>query len=93
MEGLDDSFNDIPEHRADCADDDVVVQEWAEVDLETDYENATYVANDEVPAWLVGVNPEEITDAEVLREIRSMVVGDPCEAPDEGEGHQKVKRW
>lgn len=93
MEGLDDSFNDIAGHRADCADDEVIVQEWTEVDLETDYDDATYAASDEVPAWLAGVNPEEITDADVLREIRSMIVGDPYDAPDEGEGHQKVKRW
>lgn len=81
MEGLDDNFNDIVGKSTDDIGNAVDVQGWTEADLETYFDFATI---DKI---------NNVNNKELLYEIRDVIIGDSSGAPNEDEGHQKVKRW
>lgn len=96
MEGLDISFGELSTHGVEKNAKEIKVQEWTEAELEADYDKDTFPDGGKMPDWLDKMSLEDIekiNNIDDLRELRSMIVGDPFDIPDDNEGFQKVKRW
>lgn len=91
MKGLSNGFNEVAAHGAETNIEPPTVQEW----MKADFNGASLGNESDMPEWFAEVDPKDISradDADALCELRSMIVGDPADAPDDNEGFQKVIR-